>query len=321
MNRRRQHRSASPGDRSYIGGNARGTGGTPDSARGSGGGTGDGDQLVYRVVREGGGGGSYPMLTKSNYYTWAALMRVKMQARGLWTAVDVGTENFIDDRNALEAITMGLPPELQGSIASKTSAKIAWDSLKKTHLGADRVRQARANTLRREFDSLKFKDGESVDDFGVRITDLANQLKVLDSGYTEPEIVRKFLQATPPRFGQIVMAIETLLDLDQMTVEDLIGRLKAADERHRLGGNGGGSSASLNLTEDELVARVLTRLQLSGDGSPGGGKTSATNRRSRGTGHDKDGGSSSGSKPYAGGNGKKKKVANNECRYCGKAGH
>jgi hypothetical protein len=41
------------------------------------------------------------------------------------------------------------------------------DSLKKTHLGMDCVRQARANTLRQEFDTLQFKDVESVDDFSL----------------------------------------------------------------------------------------------------------------------------------------------------------
>ena len=53
----------------------------------------------------------------------------------------------IGDRNALEAIALGVPPEMQGVIASKATTKIAWDTLKKTHLGVDRVRQAKAKTL------------------------------------------------------------------------------------------------------------------------------------------------------------------------------
>jgi 4-aminobutyrate aminotransferase-like enzyme len=98
--------------------------------------------------------------------------------------------DFADDRNALETIAFGVPPELQGSIARKPTAKAAWDSLKKTHLDVDRVSQARANMPRQEFDTLQFKDAELVDDFGARITDLANQLEVLNTGYMEPEIVR-----------------------------------------------------------------------------------------------------------------------------------
>lgn len=282
---------------------------------------GDRELVIQRVVRE--GNNQYPLLTKTNYYGWAALMKLKLQARSLWTAANVGTDNFVDDRNALEAIALGVPPEMQGSIASKPTAKEAWDSLKKTHLGVDRVRQARANTLRRAFEDIKFKDGESVDDFGVRIRDLANQLEVLDAGYTEAEQVRKFLQATPPKYQQIVMAIETLLDLDTLSVEDLIGRLKAAEERFGLNGGGGGTMASLNLTEDELVARVMARLHLSGEGSSGGGKGSSNQRRGRGESRGRDGGGGSGGKAPSGANGgkKKKRLASDECAYCGKTGH
>ena len=43
--------------------------------------------------------------------------------------------------------------------------------------------------------------------------------------------MRKFLHATPPRHPQTVMAIETLLDHDTLSVEELIRRLKAMKER------------------------------------------------------------------------------------------
>ena len=142
---RRRNRSSSP---------RRGSHGT-----GSGG---DGDRglVIHRVVREETGKHKYPLLTKTNFYSWAALMRLKLQARSLWEAVNVGTADFVDDRNALEAITLELPEELHGSMANKATAKAAWDEIKKMHLGVDRVRQAKANTLRRQFQDLRFKDGD-----------------------------------------------------------------------------------------------------------------------------------------------------------------
>ena len=92
----------------------------------------------------------------------------------MWTTVNIGTIDYTNDRNALEAITLGVPLEMQGAIASKATTKYAWDAFKKTHLGVDRVHLAKANMLQREFNSLKFKDGESIDDFGICITNLAN---------------------------------------------------------------------------------------------------------------------------------------------------
>jgi hypothetical protein len=40
---------------------------------------------------------NFPVLTKTNYYDWAALMRVMLQARGLWDAVIVGTTDYTED--------------------------------------------------------------------------------------------------------------------------------------------------------------------------------------------------------------------------------
>jgi hypothetical protein len=67
------------------------------------------------------------------------------------------------------------------------------------------------------------------------------------------------------------MAIETLLDLDNMSVEELIEGLKTAEEHRDLGGGAGSSTVRLNLTEEELVAsRVVSRLQLSSEGTSAG---------------------------------------------------
>ncbi|WVZ92528.1 hypothetical protein U9M48_038583 [Paspalum notatum var. saurae] len=70
---------------------------------------------------------------------------------------------------ALEVLTKAVPAERMGTIANKATAKLAWDSIKLINVGVERVHKAKASTLRCEFDSLKFKDGETVDDFGIRI--------------------------------------------------------------------------------------------------------------------------------------------------------
>ena len=74
--------------------------------------------MIHRTVREVGNSG-WPILTKTNYTDWAALMRVMLQGRRLWDAVNVGTTNFTDDRNALEALCKSVPPEFQGGIATR----------------------------------------------------------------------------------------------------------------------------------------------------------------------------------------------------------
>jgi uncharacterized membrane protein YgcG len=268
------------------------------------------------------------MLMKTNYHDWSALMRVMLQARGLWLVVSVGTDDYTEDRMALEVLTKAVPPELMGTISNKASAKATWDALYLRNVSAECVRKARASTLRREFDSLKFEAGETVNDFGVRINHLTTQLAVLGSSYTEEEIIRRFLQALLPRFDQIAASIETLLDLADVTLDELIGWLKPVEEKMNRGHKE--SVAKLNLTEDELVARLSSRLKTTGSGNPGlskEGSSSGKRGRGRGRGRGKnsggrggaDGGGRTGGNGGRGNNGGD--VTGDECRYCGKKGH
>jgi hypothetical protein len=224
--------------------------------------------IVERVIEKAvAGSGNYPVLTKTKYYDWAALMCVMLQVRGLWLAVMLGTRDVTEYWMALEVLTKAIPVEMMGTIASKPTAKIAWDVIKVMNIGVERVRKVKAGTLWREFDALKFHDGESVDDLGIRINRIINQLVMLGDGIKEEVVVRKFLQALPARFEQIASSIETLLDLSDISVEELIGLLKATEEWHNH--DSANSIASLNLIEDELVARLSSRLQLSGGGGGG----------------------------------------------------
>jgi hypothetical protein len=87
---------------------------------------GSGKGEVVRIVREYAGPANWPMLTKINYTSWSTLMKLKMEARGLWKAVESDDVSFQDDRSALEAITSGVPPEMAPSLVAKGAAKAAW---------------------------------------------------------------------------------------------------------------------------------------------------------------------------------------------------
>jgi hypothetical protein len=122
---------------------------------------------------------------KTNYYDWAALMRVMLQARGLWLPVTLRMEDITEDQMALEILSKAIPAETTGMIASKPTAKAAWEAIKVMNIGIERVRKAKAGTLRREFDSLKFREGETVDDFGIRINRIVIQLAMLGDAIKE----------------------------------------------------------------------------------------------------------------------------------------
>ena len=59
-------------------------------------------------------------------------------------------------------------------------------------------------------------------------------------------IVQRFLRVVPGRYSQMACSIETLLDLNTLSVEELIGHLHTAEERGRVAApqNTGGHPAS-----------------------------------------------------------------------------
>jgi hypothetical protein len=75
-----------------------------------------------------------------------------------------------------------------------------------------------------------FDDGETVEDYTLRLSGMVVHLTTLNEEVKDGEIVAKMLQSLPPRFEQIMIAIKTLLDVSTMLVADLTGRMKEALE-------------------------------------------------------------------------------------------
>jgi hypothetical protein len=104
---------------------------------GKGAGAGGSGETV-RVVREiVGVAPNWPKLTKTNYTQWALVMKVKMQARNLWEAIEPSGVSFQEDCMALDAITSAVPPEMVAALAAKDSALEAWNAVKARRVGSD----------------------------------------------------------------------------------------------------------------------------------------------------------------------------------------
>ena len=141
------------------------------------------------------------MLTCTNYADWAMIMRVQLQAQGLWEAVEFGDDES-DDRAALGALLRAVLLELVHTLTGKDGAKAAWDTLKNLRMGCKRVQEARAQTCHREFKEHRFCDGESIEDFALHLTAIVNDLQLLNDPVTEHQAVLKFLRAVPRNTGR-----------------------------------------------------------------------------------------------------------------------
>nr|GEV41775.1 zinc finger, CCHC-type [Tanacetum cinerariifolium] len=175
-----------------------------------------------------------PMLKGANYTTWAIRMQVILESIGLWEMIEPKLTTEADtkkDKTTIAYIYQSLPEEQLLLISKYKTAKEVWDALKKRHVGENRVQQAKQQTLKSEFEMLQMEENESIDSFVTRLTGIINKAASVGLAYEDSTLVRKLLNAVPDRFLQIVASIEQYSDLDTMSLDEAIGRLKTFEER------------------------------------------------------------------------------------------
>ncbi|XP_073351710.1 uncharacterized protein [Aegilops tauschii subsp. strangulata] len=175
----------------------------------------------------------YPPLTATNYFEWSLIMKVNMEAQRVWDAIE-GGGSFSQDRAALAAILRAVPEEMHSTLAVKATAKEAWDAIKIMRVGDARVREAKTQTLLKEFDAVRMRSGETLDELAMCMNGIANKLRTLGENLDEVKVVKKLLRIVPSK----LKTAEDRSDLDE-----------GASNYDQ----GGGSR--LLLTEEEWLAR------------------------------------------------------------------
>ncbi|XP_056864172.1 uncharacterized protein LOC130511279 [Raphanus sativus] len=154
----------------------------------------------------------FPMLTSSNYTVWSMKMKIALKVSEVWEVIDPGTKDEKKNNMAIAYLFQSVPEALV--------------------LQIERVREARLQTLMAEFDRTKMKDGDTIDVFVGKLSEITSKAAALGEIIDEPKLVKKFLKSLPrKRYIQIVASIEQMLDLKTTSFEDIVGRLKVYEER------------------------------------------------------------------------------------------
>ena len=173
-----------------------------------------------------------PILTSTNYTVWAIRMKTLFKVHKVWEVIESDIENNEKSNMAMALLFQSIPEALILQVGELDTAKKMWEAIKTRHVGADRVREARLQTLMADFDRLKMKDTESIDEFVGRISEISSKSAALGEEIEEAKLVKKFLKCLPrKKYIHIVAALEQVLDLKTTSFEDIIGRLKAYEER------------------------------------------------------------------------------------------
>ncbi|CAO2038680.1 unnamed protein product [Urochloa humidicola] len=279
---------------------------------------------VVRVIREIGGAANWPMLTKTNYTQWSLVMKVKMQARNLWGAIEPGGVSLQKDRMALDAITSAVPSEMVASLAAKATALKAWNAVRDRRVGSDQVQKTEAQRLLRQFGNIRFNDGEGVDDFTLRLQKIIAALETVGETIPPRRMVEKLLRVVPKLLRLVAVAIQVTADLATLSLEDARGRLRAVQEAEAEddGPPPPGADGRLYLTEEQWQVRRHERRDKErarsggvrhGEGGKKGGRNSG-----HGDNSDDDDGESS---VHSGMSGHGRSSGKGKCFNCGVRGH
>ncbi|CAN6716122.1 unnamed protein product [Malus baccata var. baccata] len=157
-----------------------------------------------------------PVVNNNNFDNWSIKMKALLGAHDVWEVVEKcyiepeDEDTLIQaqneslkytrkrDKKALYLIYQALDDNGFEKVSSATSAKQAWEKLQTSYKGAEQVKKVRLQVLREDV-----------------------------------IIMEKILRSLDPKFEHIVVTIEETKDLEEISIEHLMGSLQAYGEKHK----------------------------------------------------------------------------------------
>ena len=193
-----------------------------------------------------------PLLKGHNYGFWK--LRMKAYIRSIderaWMTVEEGylapnkTENGVTvskprsewstnefelakwHHRAVNAIFGGVDSRQFSYIQNLETAKEAWDALRVTNEGTKAVKKSRLQLLTTQFEMLQMGEEDKFVDFQDKLLDIANKCQALGTPISGERLNWKILRSLPKRFKAKVTAIEESKDVDDMSLDELLGSLQ-----------------------------------------------------------------------------------------------
>ncbi|XP_017613524.1 uncharacterized protein LOC108458629 [Gossypium arboreum] len=161
------------------------------------------------------------------------------------------------DKRVLFFIFQGVDESTFEKISDVKTSNEAWGSLQKSLQGAEKAKKVRLQTLRAEFETLKMKLLESVDDYVIWVKTVVNEMKRNGETLDDVRVMEKILRSLTRKFDYMVVAIEESKDLSQISINKLVGSLQAHEHKMKLNDDTGNSDQVLQskLSFNESGAR------------------------------------------------------------------
>jgi hypothetical protein len=106
-----------------------------------------------------------------------------------------------------------------------------WDKLIRSYEGNEKVKDAKLQTYRSQFEQLNMKEDKTIGKYFLRVEELVNAMKELGEKIEEASLVHKILRSLLDRFNPKVSAIEELNDLKFLPIDQLLGTMTSYELR------------------------------------------------------------------------------------------
>ena len=133
----------------------------------------------------------------------------------------VVADQRLKDLRAKNYLFQAIDRSILETILDKETSKGIWDSMKKKFQGNARVKRAQMQALRKDFEILHMKEGETVFDYFARTLTIANKMRFHGETMTDVTIIEKILRSMISKFDYVVSSIEESKDLDIMSLDEL----------------------------------------------------------------------------------------------------
>jgi len=133
-----------------------------------------------------------PVFSGENYQIWSVKMKFYLEASGLWDVVMFEIQPLQEDPTVAQirnyndeairrakvktCIHSTISDVVFTRIMTCETTKEAWDTLQEAFQGNERTRQMQVLNLRREFEMLRMKEGETIKEYFDRFLAVVNKI-------------------------------------------------------------------------------------------------------------------------------------------------
>jgi hypothetical protein len=191
----------------------------------------------------------HPAIPKfdGHYDHWSMLMENLLRSKEYWSIVETGIpvlpaaataeqRNSVDearlkDLKAKNYLFQSIDRAISETILDKTTSKAIWDSMARKYQGSTKVNRAQLQALKGEFEMLRMKEKETVNDYFAKVLATVNEMKIQGERREERIVVEKILRSMGVKFNYVVCAIEESNNIETLSIDELQGSLLVHEQK------------------------------------------------------------------------------------------